>query len=86
MNTLLVAKNSKRQTTQTMLRFPLLRNESPFSPSKIRFVKSSLVCMMRAFIGACALGCLPLASTLRFEPKGMRNLLLNVEFFGVMGR
>lgn len=41
---------------------------------------------MHAFIGACALGCLPLASTLRFEQKGMRNLHLNVEFFGVMCR
>ena len=62
------------------------RSESPVSPSKIPCLKSSLVCMMRAFIGACAPGCLPLASTLRVEQKGMRNLHLNVEFFGVMCR
>ena len=40
--------------------------------------------MMRAFIGACALGCLPLASTLRFEQKGMWNPLLDVDFLGSM--
>lgn len=42
--------------------------------------------MMRAFNGACAQGCLPLASTLRFEQKGMRNLLQNLDFFASMCR
>ena len=41
---------------------------------------------MHAFIGACAVGCLPLASTLRYEQKGTRNLLLNVDFLGSMCR
>lgn len=90
MNTLLVRKYTKRQTTQTirivLFPVPSLRNESPVCPSKIPFVKSSLVCMMRAFIGACALGCLPLASTLRFEQKGMWNPLLDVDFLGSMCR